>query len=139
MVTFGKVKEGVLTSFGIKKEVYYAEFDMDVLLTLSKNKIRFSALPKFPGVRRDIAVVINPEISFGQIEELAQKTSGNLLKEIRLFDVYEDEKLGNGKKSYAISFLFLDEDKTLTDAEVNSLVDKMIRQFESKLNASIRN
>ncbi|MEO6166531.1 MAG: phenylalanine--tRNA ligase subunit beta [Chitinophagales bacterium] len=138
LLSFGKVKERVVNSSDIKREVLYAAIDMDALLRYAKNTVKFSPLPKFPFVRRDLALVIDSTISFGEIEQIAYKSSGNLLKEVNLFDVYADEKLGAEKKSYAVSFIFLDEQRTLTDAGVDKVVEKMIQQFQSQLNANIR-
>ncbi|HUM47951.1 MAG TPA: phenylalanine--tRNA ligase subunit beta [Chitinophagales bacterium] len=139
LLSFGKVNEQVVNSSDIKREVFYAAIDMDALLKFSKNTVKFSPLPKFPFVRRDLALVIDSNISFSDIEQIAYKSSGNLLKEVNLFDVYADEKLGAGKKSYAVSFIFLDEQRTLTDADVDKVIEKMIQQFQSQLNANIRN
>lgn len=138
VVSFGKINQKVLAAFDIKKDVYYAEIAADALVKFSKNTLKFSALPKFPAVRRDLALVIDQQVSFGEIEQIAFKSCGNILKEVNLFDVYADEKLGAGKKSYAVSFLFLDENKTLTDPEVDKMIDKMVQQFHSLLNANIR-
>ena len=139
VVTFGRINEKILAAFDIKKDLYYAEFDADLLVKQANPTVSFSAPPRFPAVRRDLAIVLDKKITFREIEEAAYKVAGNLLKEVHLFDVYEDEKLGEGKKSYATGFLFQDENKTLTDEEVEKLVGKIINQFKSKLEASIRN
>jgi phenylalanyl-tRNA synthetase beta chain len=138
LVSFGRVRQKIAASFDIKKEVYYAEMNGDALLKHASNEIAFTSLPKFPSVRRDIALVVDQHISFGDIEELAYKSCKNMLKEVNLFDVYADEKIGADKKSYAVSFLFLDEKKTLTDEEVDQLIAKLTHQFQSQLNAHIR-
>ncbi|MEP7129004.1 MAG: phenylalanine--tRNA ligase subunit beta, partial [Chitinophagales bacterium] len=139
LATFGKINEKVTASFDIKKTVYYAEINGEALLRFSKNLVKFTSLPKFPSVRRDLALVIDNTVSFAEIEQIAYKHSGTLLKEVNLFDVYADEKLGAGKKSYAVSFIFLNEEKTLTDADVDKVIGNMMLQFQSQLNANIRN
>lgn len=138
LVKFGKVNPKVISSFGIKKEVWYAEFDFDALVKSCRNTTTFSEPSKFPVVRRDLALVLNQKISFSEIETLAYKSVRGLLKDVNLFDVYQDEKIGGGKKSYAVSFLFADSEKTLTDKEVESNMEKLIRTFEKELGATIR-
>lgn len=139
VATFGKISERIAAMFDIKREVYYAELNTATLLSLSKNMIKFIPLPRFPSVRRDLALVIDSHIKYREIEQIAYKCSGDMLKNVNLFDVYADEKLGKGKKSYAVSFVFLDEQKTLTDGDVDKVVSGMIQEFQSKLNAIIRN
>ncbi|MGB3076914.1 MAG: phenylalanine--tRNA ligase subunit beta [Chitinophagales bacterium] len=139
LATFGKINEKVTASFDIKKAVYYAEIDVEALLRFSKNLLKFTSLPKFPSVRRDLALVIDNTVSFAEIEQIAYQHAGALLKEVNLFDVYADERLGAGKKSYAVSFIFVNEEKTLTDAEVDKVIGNLMLQFQSKLNANIRN
>nr|MBA2422720.1 phenylalanine--tRNA ligase subunit beta [Chitinophagales bacterium] len=84
------------------------------------------------------ALVIDDDVVFGEIESMAYSVSGKLLKEVNLFDVYRDEKFGKGKKSCALSFIFLDENKTLTDSEVDGAIDKLIDNFQSQLKATVR-
>lgn len=139
VATLGKVSERIAAMFDIKREVYYAELNAATLLRFSKNMVKFTPLPRFPSVRRDLALVIDSHIKYSEIEQIAYKCSGGMLKNVNLFDVYADEKLGKGKKSYAVSFVFLDEQKTLTDGDVDKVVSGMIQQFQSQLNANIRN
>lgn len=139
VATFGKVDEKIATAFDIKRDVFYAELDAAALLRLSKQTLKYSPLPKFPAVRRDLALVIDSHIQYSEIEQIAYKNAGGLLKNVNLFDVYADEKLGKGKKSYAVSFVFLDEQKTLTDGDVDTVVSGMVQAFQSQLNANIRN
>jgi phenylalanyl-tRNA synthetase beta chain len=138
LVTFGKLNEVIAATFDLKPEIYYAEIDADALLNLANNNINFTLLPKFPAVRRDLALVIDDDVVFGEIESMAYSVSGKLLKEVNLFDVYRDEKFGKGKKSFALSFIFLDENKTLTDSEVDGAIDKLIDNFQSQLKATVR-
>lgn len=138
LCTLGKVTLAVCNEFDIKEEVFYAEIDLDTLIRLHSEKvIRASDIPKFPEVRRDLALLIGPEVSWSQIEELAYTTGKKVLKEVGLFDVYSDEKM-QGKKSYAVSFILQDEEKTLTDTEIDGLMQKLITAFERSLGATLR-
>ena len=106
---------------------------------MAGNKIAFAELNRFPTVRRDLALVLDRSVSFGDIRQLAGRTAKKLLKEINLFDVYEDEsKLGAGKKSYAVSFVFEDPEKTLQDKEIDAAMSQLQQAFETKLQATIR-
>ena len=104
-----------------------------------KNKeIVFKPIPKYPSVRRDFALLLDQKVSFNDIYEIAHKTERKLLKEVDLFDVYEGKNLPEGKKSYAVSFIFLDENKTLTDKQIDKTMAKLQQQFEKQLNAELR-
>ena len=140
LVRFGRVLPGISKKMEIKNPVYYADFNFDnILLALSSNRIQFQELNKFPTVRRDLALVLDRSVTFSEVRQIAGKTAKSLLKEINLFDVFEDEqKIGAGKKSYAVSFLFEDPSKTLQDKEIDSLMQQLQQVFEKKLNASIR-
>jgi len=140
LVTFGQVAPAISKKMDIKNAVFFADFNFDNLLAaLAGNRIQFQELSKFPVVRRDLALVLNQSVSFGEIRQLAAKTAKKLLKEVNLFDVFEDEaKLGAGKKSYAVSFLFEDSQKTLQDKEIDALMQQLQQAFEQKLNANIR-
>ncbi|HYV93188.1 MAG TPA: phenylalanine--tRNA ligase subunit beta [Chitinophagales bacterium] len=138
LVNLGKASSKIISSFDIKKEVWYADFDFDALAKFCRNSTTYAEPSKFPAVRRDLALVLDQKISFLEIESLAYNTSRGLLKEVNLFDVYQDEKIGADKKSYAVSFTFEDSEKTLTDKEVESNMEKLIRTFEKELGASIR-
>jgi phenylalanyl-tRNA synthetase beta chain len=106
---------------------------------VGSNKIQFTELNKYPTVRRDLALVLDQAVSFGDIKQLAGKTAKKMLKDINLFDVFEDEsKLGVGKKSYAVSFTFEDPEKTLQDKDIDHLMQQLQQAFETKLNAGIR-
>lgn len=126
------------SSFDIKREIFYAELEMEAMVKFSKRSIAYKEPPKFPAVRRDLALILDEKISFGDIESLAYRQVRGLLQEVNLFDVYKDEKLGAGKKSYAVSFILQDEQKTLTDKEVDDTMAKLIRTFEKELGAAIR-
>ncbi len=140
LVTFGKVQPKVCKKMGIRGEVFYADLNWDALLAAAKKQsISFADLNKFPTVRRDLAVVIGKSVKFSDLAAVAKKVGKKLLKDINLFDVFEDEtKLGEGKKSYAVSFTFEDPTRTLQDKEVDAVMSELIEAFEGKLGALIR-
>lgn len=140
LVTFGAVQLALLKKMDVKNAVYYADFHFEnVLKALASNRIQYAELNRFPSVRRDLALVVDQSITFGDIRQLAGRTVKKLLKEVNLFDVFEDEaKLGAGKKSYAVSFVFEDPEKTLQDKEVESVMGQLVGVFEGKLGAQIR-
>ena len=117
----------------------YADINWDTLISsLPVKDLEYRELPKFPEVRRDIALLIDRSVSWSEIEKLAYETEKRLLKKVGLFDVFEGEKIESGKKSYAVSFILQDEGKTLTDSEIDKVIKKLIRVFEEKLDAQIR-
>lgn len=140
LVTFGAVLPSILKKMDIKNPVFFADFNIDNLFkAVGSNKIQFTELNKYPTVRRDLALVLDQAVSFGDIKQLAGKTAKKMLKDINLFDVFEDEsKLGVGKKSYAVSFTFEDPEKTLQDKDIDHLMQQLQQAFETKLNAGIR-
>jgi phenylalanyl-tRNA synthetase beta chain len=136
---FGRLSGSLAKAFDIDEEVLYAELDWDsILKVISNNKFQSQAIPKYPEVRRDFALLLDEKVSFSQIEQIAFKTDKKLLQHINLFDVYEGENLPEGKKSYAVSFTFRDQYKTLTDKQVDRIMDKLKHQFERELNAELR-
>jgi phenylalanyl-tRNA synthetase beta chain len=146
-VLYGKRKLGTLLqvspkklqSFDIKQPVYVLDLHFGQLLeAVSQNRIRYKEVNKFPAMQRDLAMVVKRATSFESIEQTVKKLKLPKLKEVRLFDVFESEKLGADKKSMAISFLFADEEKTLTDKEVDAMIAKLIQGFENELAAEIR-
>ena len=119
--------------------VFFAEFDWDnVIACAYKNIVEFSELPKFPEVRRDLALLLNKETSYLQVKEVIMQTEKKLLREVNLFDVYQGEKLESEKKSYAVSLLLQNEDATLNDKQIEAVMNKIIRNLEEKLDAKIR-
>lgn len=139
LVAFGVIRKKVLKHFDIEQEVLYADFNWDALLEVTKaRKTSFSAIPKYQAVRRDFALLLNNNISYEEIEEIALKTEKKLLKEVDLFDVYQGNNLPEGKKSYAVSFKFQDENKTLTDKQVDKIMKKLQLRFEDELQAELR-
>ncbi len=139
VVDFGKVSNKVLAHFGIKQPVYYAEINWDnVLALMMMNKTKYKELPKFPTSRRDLSLLIDKTVKFEQIEEIASRVDRKILKEIGLFDIYEGKNLAEDKKSYAVSFLFQDENKTLVDKQIEKIMTKIQGELEAKLGASLR-
>jgi len=136
---FGRVSKKVYAHFGIKQPVYYAEINWDSVLQLMvMNKTKYKELAKFPSSRRDLSLLLDKEIKFEQIQEIASRADRKILKEIGLFDIYEGKNLPEGKKSYAVSFLFQDENKTLVDNQIEKIMTKIQGELESKLGASLR-
>jgi len=139
MVDFGLIKKSVLKHFSISQEVFYADFNWDIVLEFAKrNKIKFTDIPKSPKVRRDFALLLDQAVSFQEIHTIAKQTEKQLLKDINLFDVYEGKKLPEGKKSYAVSFTLQDDRKTLTDKQIDKIMNKLQHNFETKLGAELR-
>ena len=139
IVEFGQLKPTLTRNFDINQNVYYGIFFWDTMLNLIvKNDISFSEIPRFPEVKRDLALLLDKSVSFSQIEKLAWRTEKKLLKKINLFDVFEDQKIGKNKKSYAISFYLQDTEKTLTDKRIDKTMQNFIRTFEKELGAKIR-
>lgn len=135
----GKISPSYLKKFEIEQDVYYSHIDWDYLLEVIKNNaITYRELPKFPWVRRDLALLIDNHVRFSQIRELALSTEKQFIKDICLFDVYESESLGKDKKSYAVSFILQDEHKTLTDKQIDRIMNNLIKVFEKELGATIR-
>lgn len=139
IVDFGKVNKSILKGIDIKQEVYFAEFDIKVLINGIASSTKIKPISKFPSSRRDLALVVNKNIKFEDIVKIARKVDKKILKDIGLFDVYEDEKrLGEGKKSYAVSFTFENMERTLNDKELEKVMQKLENQFSTQLEASIR-
>lgn len=139
LVYFGAVSKSVLKKLDIEKDVFYADFDWDLLLkAIKKNKITYKEVSRFPSVKRDLSLLLDKDVSFYQLKQLALRTEKNLIREVSVFDVYEGDKLPAGKKSYAVSFLLQDEEKTLTDKQIDSVMNKLILIFGKELGAEIR-
>jgi len=138
LVEFGPIKKSIAKKFDLETEIFYAEFMWDALLESWTDGIHFTEAPKFPEVKRDLAILINKEVTFNQIKASALKTERKLIRDINLIDMYEDDKFGENKKSYAVSFTLLDETKTLTDKQIDGVMTNLIRVFESDLGATIR-
>ena len=139
VATFGTVKKKMLKAFDVKSEVLYAEFDWDTIIKLCKaSKTTYQNVPKFPAVRRDLALLVDTSVEFNTLQSLANQCENQLLKSVNLFDVYEGNNLPTGKKSYALSFVLQDENKTLTDKHIDKTMEKLIKVFQEKAGAEIR-
>ncbi|MCL4157133.1 UNVERIFIED_CONTAM: hypothetical protein GTU68_042486, partial [Idotea baltica] len=139
LVSFGLVKKQVLKHFGISQDVLFADFNWDAIIEVAKhNKIKFSAIPKYPEVRRDFALLLDDNVTFESIHTIAKQTEKQLLKSVNLFDVYQGKNLPKGKKSYAVSFTIQDENKTLTDKQIDKIMNKLQANFEKQLGAELR-
>lgn len=137
--TIKELSKKQLNIFDIKQPVYYANIYMHQLIQhIKKNKIVYKEVSKFPTVSRDIAVVVDKHVSYGTIENIIHQTKISKLQQVRLFDVFENEKLGTHKKSMAINFTFTDNEKTLTDKEIDAMMQKIMSQLEKHLAAEIR-
>ena len=147
MYSFGKkilletgcVSDAHLKKFEIDDPVFYADFHWGRLLKMQiRNEVLFTGLPKFPAVRRDLALLVDKSTKFSQIKELACKTERNILQEVGLFDVYEGKGIGEGKKSYAVSFILRDDKRTLNDKQIDKTMQKIVAAFERELGAQLR-
>jgi len=139
LVDLGVVRRKILKEFSIKQEVLFADVNWDAILNLAgKKKIKVADLPKFPAVKRDLALMLDNNVTFKEIYNLAFQSERNLLKEVDLFDVYEGDKLPEGKKSYAVSFVLQDVNKTLADKQIEKIMQKLQTTFEKNLGAVLR-
>ena len=138
IVEFGTVKKSILKHFDIKQEVFYADFNWNYVLKLISNKIKFTDIPKYPEVRRDLALLLDETVAFDSIYKIARQTEKSLLKGIHLFDVYTGSNLPEGKKSYAVSFTLQDHSKTLTEEQIDKVMTKLQKNFVSELGATLR-
>jgi phenylalanyl-tRNA synthetase beta chain len=134
----GRVHPDLLAPFEIDQAVWYAELNWDVILRKVRLEVKFQELPKYPQVRRDLALVVDHSVRYEHIRSLAYMVERKLLKDVNIFDVYTSEKLGSGKKSLAVSFILQDENKTLTDKQIEQVMEKLVTAFEKKLGAVLR-
>ena len=139
LAVYGIVHPKIRKVMDIDQEVFYADLNWNAILSeLGKHKVQYAEISKFPEVKRDLALLIDKNVTFAEIEKIAYETERKLLKKVTLFDVYEGKNLEAGKKSYAVSFILQDETKTLTDAQIESIIKKMLGNFENKLGAKLR-
>ena len=137
--TIGRLGRELLKKFDIKQDVYYADLNWDLLLKQYPTKeVLFEEVPKFPEVRRDLALVLKKDITFAQVEQAARGAEKRLLKSVSLFDVYEGKGITEGFKSYAVSFILQDKEKTLADKQIEATMGKIQKTLESQLGATIR-
>ena len=139
LVVLGVIKKSILKNFDIKQEVLLADFNWGTVLELiSKNGIVFKNIPKYPEVKRDFALLLDNTIAFKEVYDIAFQTERKMLKEVSLFDVYTGKKLPEGKKSYAVSFTLQNDKSTLTDKQIDKIMDKLQRKYENALGAELR-
>lgn len=139
LVSFGVVKKSILKEFDIKQEVLFADFNWDNILEVVKhNSIIFKEIPKYPAVKRDLALLLDNDVSFKKVHEIALQTERTFLKNVSLFDVYTGNKLPSGKKSYAVSFTLQDANNTLTDKKIDKIMTKLQNRYEKELGAELR-
>lgn len=139
LAVYGIVHPKIRKKMDIEQEVYFADLNWKALLTeISKHHVQYSEISKFPDVKRDLALLIDKQITFAEIEKIAFETERKLLKSVTLFDVYEGKNLEAGKKSYAVSFMLQDETKTLTDNQIDAIMKKIISNLENKVGAKLR-
>ncbi len=139
LVEMGMVSTDLLKKFGLSSNVYYADFTWGHIMDSLKDvKVGLEPIPKFPEVRRDLSMIIDREVPFARIRNIAQRTEKKLLKSVSLFDVYESEQLEKGKKSYAVGFILQNPEKTLTDKEIDRIMGRIQANLEKEINAKIR-
>ena len=139
IVEIGLVSTNFLKKFDIENPVFYADFDWgQILVQQKRHKVTFEELPKFPAVKRDLALLMDKQIMFSQIKDIAFKIERQLLRQVDLFDVYEGKGIPAGKKSYAVSFILRDDQRTLTDKQIDKTMQKLIAAFGRELGAELR-
>ena len=139
LANFGSVNSNLLDAFDIEQEVFFADFDWDPVLKLSAlNEFEVTELPKYPSVRRDLAMLVDKTVKYGQLEEIAHQTERKLLKEVDLFDVYEGKGIPEGKRSYAMSFILQDANSTLNDKTIDKTMNRLQQRFEKEVGAELR-
>ncbi len=139
VLEMGIVAKQFLKRFELEAPVYYADFNWEAVMAKNaRHTITFSELPKYPAVRRDLALVIDKQVKFREIEEVAYKTERKILRELGLFDVYEGKGIPEDKKSYAVSFILRDDLRTLTDKQIDKTMQKLVTAFERDLGAQLR-
>ena len=139
LATYGVLTKKLQKAFDLDNEVYYAEINWHELMKAVKNvKVSYTEISKYPAVKRDLALLLDKNVQFAEVEKIAYDTERKLLKAVELFDVYEGKNLEPGKKSYAVSFLLQDEHATLNDKQIDKIMQKLIANLENKLGAKLR-
>jgi phenylalanyl-tRNA synthetase beta chain len=135
----GIISKNILKQSGIQADVFYADIHWTILLNaIKKHKVSYTPMPKFPEVKRDLALLVDREVTFSTIKLWAFRTEKELLKSVSIFDVYEGQHLPEGKKSYAVSFLLRDDSKTLNDKQIEKVMEKLMNTYKRELGAQIR-
>lgn len=138
LASYGKVNSDFLKKADLKQDAFYTEFDWDFLMKQFNPDFTFEEIPKYPEVRRDLSLVINEDVKFETIEQLARRTERKLLRNVNVFDVYKGDKLEKGKKSYSVSFILQNPEKTLNDKQIDKTMQRLISVFEKEIGATIR-
>ena len=139
LVEYGKLSNKLTHAMGIDQDVFYAEINWaGIVKAVKKNKIEFKHLSKYPAVSRDLALLVDDSVEFAQIEQIARQTEKKLLKSVTLFDVYKGKTLPAGKKSYAVNFQLEDEERTLTEKQIDAMMKKLVGNLKAKLGAELR-
>lgn len=139
LVEMGIISKKLQKQFGLDNPVYYAELNWTALMkVIKKNEVLYTEISKFPAVSRDLALLVDTDVEFAQIEQIARQAEKKLLKKVELFDVYEGDKLPAGKKSYAVNFILQDEEKTMGDKQIDAIMQKLIASLKKQLNAELR-
>ena len=138
VASLGVVKNNILQHFDIKQQVFYADILWDHLLANLSKEVKYREIPKYPEVRRDLALLLDSEVSFETLHSIALQTEKELLKKVALFDVYQGDKLPKGKKSYAMSFILQDNNKTLTDKQIDKTMAALVEAFKKQTGAQLR-
>ena len=139
LAELGIISRKILKQADISADVFYADINWtNVMKAIRKNKVEYVELSKFPAVSRDLALLIDESVNFGQIVEIARQSEKKLLKKVELFDVYQGKNLPAGKKSYAVNFILQDEQKTLNDKQIDAIMQKLISNLKAKLGAELR-
>ena len=136
--TLGEVHPDVSENYGVDEACFVATLDLDVLYESANTDRKYKPLPKFPAVTRDIALLVEDSVLVQEIDETIKKAGGNLVEKVELFDIYKGKQIPDGKKSIAYAIAYRDENKTLTDKDVNKVHDKILRSLEYKLGATLR-
>jgi len=138
VATIGLVNTAFAKHFDLKQPVYYAELHWEYLIKKYKPELKVKEISKFPEVRRDLSIVLDTQTTFAEVERIAFATEKKLLQKVNVFDVYTGENLGEGKKSYSVSYMLQDANQTLTENEIEGVMEKLIAAYEKQLNAVIR-
>ena len=139
LAVYGIIQPAIRKVADVDAEVYYADINWTTLLTeVGERNVKYTEISKFPEVKRDLALLLDKNIAFADIEKIAFETERKLLKRVNLFDVYEGKNLEEGKKSYAVSFVLQDDSKTLTDNQIEGIMKKLQTNYETKLGAKLR-
>ena len=138
LISLGVLRADILRYFDLKKPVYYAEIDVKAVNALRKTAVNYTPINPYPAVRRDLALVVDKDVTYEMLEKIGYKYASKLLKQVSLFDVFEGAALGEGKKSYALNFVLQSADRTLTDEEINKVMNKLVSAYEREVGAKLR-